>query len=89
MVCHFDSSTLQFVVILCSIRQNYLGPLAFLSSAISEKLRGVQTLLGDHSFVKQGGHRVRHQQQRAVNTSEKREGAKTSQKGGAAGSSLQ
>lgn len=34
MVCHFDSSTLWFVVILCSIRQNYLSPLAFHGAAI-------------------------------------------------------
>lgn len=34
VVCHFDSNTLRFVVILCSIRQNYLSPLAFLGAAI-------------------------------------------------------
>lgn len=34
MVCHFDLSTLWCVVILCSIRQNYLSPLALLSAAI-------------------------------------------------------
>lgn len=38
------------------------------------------TLLGDSSFVKQGGHHIRHQERCAVNTSEKREGRKNARR---------
>jgi len=34
MVCHFDSGTLLFAVILYLRRQNYLSPLAFLGAAM-------------------------------------------------------